>query len=273
MQFDDLKYSQRERLVFLDQCLTWRGMANRRDLMVRFEISTAQAALDFRIYLARAKETPPIYDPIRKTYLAAEDHKPLAPSELNEAFETVLRLNNEEAMSATLPQPERRADPSIVSRLYQAMQNGQALHVRYTSMASGADAGQWIAPTHFVSDGEKVHVRAFSFKHDEYRTYLPIRIAKSSSFGLRAPSEPLPYDIDWNTRARIWLRPIISLTPEQAEVVRREYGFEGDELFVETRKALEFFLDRRWGLKEKGARLERVRTDYKELISSPGTEW
>jgi hypothetical protein len=34
---------------------------------------------------------------------------------------------------------------------------------------------------------------------------------------------------------------------------------------VETRKALEFFLDRRWGLDEKGARLERVKTVYEPL--------
>ncbi|OWK23071.1 hypothetical protein AJ87_40545 [Rhizobium yanglingense] len=176
MEFDDLKHAQRERLIFLDQCLTWRGMANRRDLIDRFDISTAQAALDFRLYLERARHTPPTYDPVRKTYLAALDHKPLVPSTLNEAFAAVLAESNL-PLSVALPQPERRADASVVSRLYQAMRNRWAIHVQYTSMTSGADAGQWIVPTHFVSDGEKVHVRAFSFKHEAYRTYLPIASA------------------------------------------------------------------------------------------------
>src|SRR5690242_5403362 len=95
MEFDDLKHAQRERLIYLDRCLTWRGMANRRDLMVRFGISSAQAALDFRLYLERAKKTPPVYDPVRKTYLAAEGHQPLVPSSLIEAFDAVLNPEDE----------------------------------------------------------------------------------------------------------------------------------------------------------------------------------
>lgn len=264
MEFDDLKYAQRERLIFLDRCLTWRGMANRRDLVARFGISVAQAALDFRLYMERARETPPIYDPVRKTYLAAEGHKPLAPAGLTEAFETVLS-GDEKELSAALPRPVRRADPAIVSRLFQAMKNRQALHICYTSMTSGADAGQWIAPAQFASDGEAVHLRAFSFKHQEFRDYLPIRIGQDSSFETRTLSEPLPLDTDWITRAKIWLRPKASLTPEQAAVVRREYGFMGKYLCIETRKALEFYFDRRWGLDQEGARLERVRADYEEL--------
>lgn len=263
MEFGELKHAQRERLIYLDRCLTWRGMANRRDLTARFGISSAQAALDFRLYLDRARKTPPTYDPIRKTYLAARDHKPLAPSSLTEAFETVLNVEDDQ-LSSTLPSPQRRADPTVISRLYQAMKTKSALNIQYTSMTSGHDDGQWIAPTKFSSDGESVHLRAFSFKHQQYRNYLPIRIDKRGEFDTRALTEPLPYDHEWNTRARVWLRPKAGLTEEQALVVRREYGFEGDLLCVETRKALEFFLDRRWGLDQRGARLERVRTDYEE---------
>ena len=267
MEFDDLKYAQRERLVFLDECLTWRGMANRRDLIAHFGISAAQAALDFRLYLQRQQKTPPIYDATRKVYLAAKDHIPLTHSNLREAFETVLREETND-IPVVLPQPERRADPAIVSHLYRAMREQQALHIQYTSMTSGADSGQWIAPTHFTSDGESVHLRAFSFKHNDYRSYLPIRVDADSSFETRPLMEPLPYDADWNTIAKIWLKPKAGLTSEQAGTVRREYGFDGEFLAVETRKALEFFLDRRWGLDQKGARLERVRTDYEALTSS-----
>lgn len=264
MEFDDLKHAQRVRLIYLDRCLTWRGTANRRDLMARFGISSAQAALDFRLYLERARETPPIYDPMRKTYVAAEGHKPLVPSSLTEAFETVLNPEDE-SFSAALPQPKRRADPAIISRLYQAMKAARALHIRYTSMTSGADDGQWIAPIHFTSDGESVHLRAYSFKHEQYRDYLPIRIDPNSTFKTRPISELLPKDRDWNTRARIWLRPTTGLTPRQADVVRHEYGFNGELLCVETRKALEFYINRRWGLDQPGARLERARTEYEDM--------
>jgi hypothetical protein len=264
MKLDDLKHAQRERLIFLDRCLTWRGMANRKDLIDRFGISIAQAALDFRVYLGLAHSSPPNYDPVRKTYIAASEHEALAPSGLTEAF-AILTSDDEDTPSSALPRPERKADRKTIALLHQAIRSGKAIHVRYTSMSSGADDGQWIAPTRFTSDGESVHVRAHSFKHGEYRNYLPIRIDPDSSFEEKLIDKPLPEDVDWNTRAIIWLRPKTGLSEEQAKVVRREFGFEGEWLRIETRRALEFFFDRRWGLDTLGARLERAKTDYEPI--------
>jgi hypothetical protein len=264
MALDDLKHAQKERLIYLDRCLTWRGIANRKDLIERFGISAAQAALDFRDYLKLARETPPTYDPVRKTYIAADVHRPLAPSSLTEAFE-ILVEGRDEDIPTTLPRPERMANPKIIARLHQTIRSKCALHIRYTSMSSGVDDGQWIAPTRFTSDGESVHLRAFSFKHNEYRDYLPIRISADSAFDERSLSEPLPCDSDWYTLARIWLRPRSDLSPEQASVVRVEYGFSGDLLALETRKAMEFYLLRRWRLGESNSRLEIAKTDYSQL--------
>jgi hypothetical protein len=266
MSLDELKHAQRERVIFLDRCLTWRGMANRRDLIDRFGISMAQAALDFRVYLDLARGTPPTYDPVRKTYIAAESHEPLAPTSLAEAVD-ILVDEEEDAPPSALPRPERKADPKVIARLHQAIRAGKALHLHYTSMTSGLDEGQWIAPTRFTSDGESVHFRAYSFKHGEYRNYLPIRIEPDSSFEQRPLAETLPKDEDWYTRAIIWLRPKSTLSNEQANVVRREYGFVEELLRVETRKALEFFFDRRWGIDENGSRLEKARTEYEPIPS------
>ena len=207
---------------------------------------------------------------IRGAFHAEPGHKPLVPSGLTAAFETISSLE-EDGLSAVLPQPERKADHAVILRLYQAMKAKLALHIRYTSMTSGMDDGQWIAPVRFSSDGESIHLRAFSFKHEEFRDYLPIRIGEDSSFETRTLSEPLPFDKAWYTRARIWLKPKAGLSPEQAAVVRREYRFNGEFLCVETRKALEFYFDRRWGLDQKGARLEKARTDYEELQTEQNT--
>ena len=111
-------------------------------------------------------------------------------------------------------------------------------------------------------------MRAYSFKHGEYRNYLPIRIDPDSSFAEKLLAEPLPEDVDWNTRAIISLLPNSGLSDRQARVVRREFGFKGEFLRVETRKALEFFFNRRWGLDEKGARLERAMTEYEPIAPS-----
>ncbi len=261
MALDDLKYAQRERLIYLDRCLTWRGMANRKDLMERFGISMAQAALDFRVYLDLVRETPPTYDAVRKTYIVGDGHKPLAPSSLTDAFE-ILVNDQDGNIPSSLPRPERKANPKIIARLHQATRSSSALYIRYTSMTSGADGGQWIAPTRFTSDGESVHLRAFSFKHMEYRDYLPIRVDADSSFEERPLSEPLPRDGDWHTLARLWLKPKVGLSRKQASAVRMEYGFTEDTLLLETRKALEFYLMRRWRLSEDSSRLEVARKEY-----------
>lgn len=264
MTLDSLKHAQRERLIFLDRCFTWRGMANRRDLIDRFDISMAQAALDFRAYLALSRQAPPAYDAVRKTYFSAQDHRPLASSTLIEAFD-ILADEQDVSLSSALPKPPRGADRKVISRLHQAIRRSEALHIHYTSMSSGADEGQWIVPIRFTSDGESVHLRAFSFKHQGFRYYHPIRIAPDSTFEAKAVTDDLPEDADWNTVATIWLRPKAGLSVSQAEAVRREFGFDSDFLCVRTRKALEFFFDRRWGLSEAGARLEIEKTEYSQV--------
>ena len=45
-------------------------------------------------------------------------------------------------------------------------------------------------------------------------------------------------------------------------MVRIEFGFTSDVLESRTRKALEFYTKRRWGLEQKEPRLERVSIDY-----------
>ena len=257
MVFDDLKYAQRERLIYLDKCFAWRGMANRSDLIKRFGVSTAQAALDFKTYLDRAEETPPLYDAGRKTYLAAANHMSLCPEELHKDYQSIL---SEPFLSRfdALPRLYRHQDVNIVSKLYRAMDERKAIEVKYTSMTTGSDEGQWIAPVCFGSDGDRMHVRAFSYKHDEYRDYLPVRISGASSFKTRTLEIELPVDDDWNTIVQIHLVPKATLSKRQKEAVRREYGFTGKTLCIETRKALEFYANRRWGLDQPNARLERI---------------
>lgn len=254
--FDDLKHAQRERLIYLDKCFAWRGMANRSDLIKRFGVSTAQAALDFKAYLARAREAPPNYDTGRKSYLAAENHISLCPEELHNGYRGIL-LEPDPSRFDELPQLHRHQDVDTVSRIYRALDERKAIEVQYTSMTTGNDEAQWIAPVCFGSDGERMHVRAFSFKHKEYRDYVPVRISQASSFKTRKLKSELPVDRDWETIVEIHLVPKATLSKRQKSAVRREYGFTDETLCIQTRKALEFYANRRWGLDQPNSRLER----------------
>jgi hypothetical protein len=123
-------------------------------------------------------------------------------------------------------------------------------------MTTGERTTQWIAPARIGSDGERLHVRAWSYRHREWRDYLPVRVADTSSFAAETLPAPLPRDEQWETRIRIELRPRSDLTAEQQRAVRQEYGIDGDCLVVETNEALAFYVERRWGLILPEARLE-----------------
>ena len=173
----------------------------------------------------------------------------------------VLDTASGDELPAALPRAKRWLDPRVATALYDAISNQRKLRVAYTSMSSGETAPQWVAPTRFTFDGESIHFRAFSYKRGEYRNFHPARIEPDDNFETDEIEMPLQFDREWNTKSVIWLRPSANLTTAQAAVVRREFGFGGDLLRIEIRRALEFFFDRRWGLNEPGARLERVKTE------------
>jgi len=247
--------------LFLDRCFTWRGVARRRDLIERFGISTAQAANDFRAYLSLITQNAPEYDAHLKAYVAARDHQPIAPASMLDVF-GVLDTAVEDGLPAALPRAKRWLDRQIATALHDAISNRKKIRIAYTSMSSGETAPQWVAPTRFIFDGESIHFRAYSYKRGEYRNFHPARIEPKNEFQAGELEAPLSLDSEWHTLSIIWLRPSAQLSAAQAAVVRREYGFSDDLLKVEVRKALEFYLDRRWGLNEAGARLDRVRTEH-----------
>lgn len=84
-----------------------------------------------------------------------------------------------------------------------------------------------------------------------------MRVLPDSTFAVAPVGEDLPRDDDWEEFVEIRLRPLSSLTEEQQAAVRLEYGFTQKVLSFEVRKSLEFYVERRWGLKQAGARLER----------------
>jgi hypothetical protein len=267
MTLDDLKHAQRQRLLFLDKCFTWRGVARRRDLMDRFGISIAQAANDFRTYLSLFAENAPVYDAQLKAYVAANDRRQIATtSSMSDIFD-VLDNASDNAISSALPRANRWLDPRVASVLYDAMLKQRKIRIAYTSMSSGETTPQWVAPTRFIFDGESIHFRAYSYKRGEYRNFHPARIEPAEDFQTDETEAPLPPDPAWHTLSIIWLKPSKQLSAAQADVVRREYGFTEEHLKVKVRQALEFYLDRRWGITEPGARLERVRIEHQTIQS------
>lgn len=251
----DLKPAQRVRLQYLDQCLTWLGQANRRDLIEQFGISNAQAAVDFRVYMTRVSSPAPTYDAVRKTYVADRAHRGIDDTPAPSSLEALYVQAHQDF--TRLPGPTRDCPAPVMRELNQAIERQCLIEIDYVAMSSGRRDRQWIAPARIASDGERLHVRAWSEHRGAWRDILPVRVSSGSSFAMRPIEQPLPPDEDWDTLIEVRLRPRDDLSPEQKRAVRLEYGFKGDSIRFETRRALEFYIDRRWGLDRPEARLER----------------
>jgi len=256
MNDSTIKPAMYARLVYLDQCLTWRGQVNRKELIDHFGISSPQAAIDLREYLERVAEPKPIYNTVRKCYVADRGHRGLPFVENIGNPDELVRSSATDSFSK-LPSPVRQCPPFVMRQLYQAIEQQLKLEIDYVSMSTGLRQNQWIAPANFASDGERLHVRAWSFQHQDWRDYLPVRVSPESSFLSDQIKQILPRDDEWEDLIEIRLQPLSNLSNEQKAAVRLEYGFTEDVLSFEIRKSLEFYIERRWGLNRPGARLER----------------
>lgn len=261
MAFEDLKHAQRERLEYLDRLFFWDGAATRASLIKRFGISNAQAALDFRAYLAETAEDALLYDASSRQYLAHESFERLTGKASSMELQQLLTDEPSSAFDR-LPDLQRTQDMRVLRPLYRAFRAKEAVKIVYQSMRDPEPMTRWIAPVRFASDGVRLHVRAWCHTREDFRDFHPARIDPDRSFKEFMQVDTVPRDDDWFTWAVMQLKPHSRLTEAQQRVVRVEYGFTGDVLEARTRKALEFYTERRWGLEQKEPRLELVSINY-----------
>ena len=122
MTFDDLKFAQRTRLEYLDRLFFWDGAATRASLIKRFDISNAQAALDFRTYLAKAPKDALQYDASSRQYLAHESFERLTGRASSLEFEQLLS-GEPSAVFDRLPDLQRTQDMRVLRPLYRCFQS------------------------------------------------------------------------------------------------------------------------------------------------------
>lgn len=261
MAFDDLKYAQKTRLEYLDRLFFWNGAATRASLIQQFGISNAQAALDFRAYLKESKEGALTYDATSRQYLAQDSFDrltgPAATSELLEFF-----LDKSQSNFDALPDLQRSQNVHAFLPLYRAMRAKQSVEIVYQSMKNPEPETRQIAPVRFVSDGVRLHLRAYCFTRENFRDFIPSRIDLDLSFLKTKGAENIPRDDEWFTWSILKLRPHERLTPSQQRVVRTEFGFTEDVLEIRIRQALEFYSKRRWGLDQEFPRLDYLSIDH-----------
>jgi predicted DNA-binding transcriptional regulator YafY len=251
----DTRFAQETRLKYLDSLLFWEGRANRIDLIEKFQISPAQAALDLRKYLESADARSVTYDTRAKRYEATHQFRPVfgLPSP-----EDWLRENRMDANQIdVVPTLGRHTDVQMLAQIYRAIRDKQALQIGYQSMTDADPKVRWIAPHALASDGLRWHARSYCFLHEDYRDFVLTRMAvvESGKTLTKRDAGELPPDKEWSSVVELDLVPAATLGATQAAAIRREYGFKRNALTVRVRQALLFYAIRRWGLDRADSRL------------------
>ncbi|MBX9927134.1 MAG: WYL domain-containing protein [Hyphomicrobiaceae bacterium] len=250
-QLEAIRHGALERLRFIDVRLFWDGRINRADLIERFGVSPAQAALDFRDYLALS---PPgvAYDTRAKAYRTGDGFKPVFG--IPDAESTLANLTRDGDPAAyQLPALKRPLDAAIAARIRRATGEHEKLHIIYQSLTRPAPSERWIAPARLISDGDRWHVRAWCFERESWRDFVLGRIV---AIGAAKPVGDLPPDREWLETVEIVLRPSALLSPAQEAAVAGEFAMTGGRLTIAIPAAMRIYAVSHWGLDRPNARLE-----------------
>ncbi|RUO55528.1 WYL domain-containing protein [Pseudidiomarina homiensis] len=250
---DTIPYAQRQRLAYIDFCLLFRGSVHRNDLVQRFEVGLSAGSRDFAMYKELAPENL-TYNTKEKRYFQTEQFVPLFE---HDAQRTLVKLANDISdgfdaigdVHFPVEAPSTLNVPNIfiVARIVQAMLNGRAISVSYTSLSSG-NVTRELVPHAIVDNGLRWHVRAFDRKSESFRDFVLTRVrAVNFVDAAPAPHEEAEADHEWQRMIPLQLTPHPH-NIDYPKAIEMDYGMRNSLLSVEVRAAMAGYLLRRWNV-------------------------
>jgi len=257
MNKSELRWGVERRLEFIEFRLYWEGHVNRGDLMEVFGVSVNQASTDLNRYLELAPGNM-LYDKSERTYVRGDHFAPkfLQPdagrylSQLHLLDQGIVERSD--AWLGSLPEfeasptPARGVEAPILRSVLKAIENREAIEVRYQSMSQPEPAWRWIAPHALGFDGFRWHARAWCFKDAAFKDFVLSRILKDRA---HKPSEIDPQtDRNWHKTVDLVIAPHPDLSDAQKAAVALDYGMKNGCTTLSVRSSMLYYALRRLGL-------------------------
>lgn len=247
---NEISYAQRERLIFIDLCLSYLGEISRSDLINKFQMGPAAATRDFATYKELAPQNMALLHQT-KTY-----HRTSAFSALFEhEIDTII---HELASGFGLPCPNQiqqacvnqvsLVNPSenTISIVMRAIVTKNALACEYVSLSSGIKQRE-IIPHSVVNNGKRWHVRAFDRNTKSFKDFVLTRFKKLEMFEPEVTvSEMKESDNQWNRIVDLTLIPHPKL--KIPEAIELDYAMKDGELKIEVRAAMVGYMLNQWNV-------------------------
>lgn len=253
MKLEELNYSQKQRLAYIDFKLLFVGQITRSEIVTHFEKGLSSATRDLNLYKELCPENL-VYNTKQKKYFQADKFKPLFK---HDARKTLVKLANNisdgfDAISDTsfpveAPSQLNIPDIFIVARLVQSIINKKSVSIIYTSLSSGSAARE-LVPHSIVDNGLRWHVRAYDRKSNSFRDFVLTRISKVT---IKQQNVELHED---KLEDHQWMRMMpLQLVAHPKNVkhptaIAMDYGMSNGVLELNVRAALAGYLLRRWNV-------------------------
>lgn len=253
MTLEDINFSQKQRLAYIDFKLMFVGHFSRAEIVSYFEKGLTSATRDISTYKALCSENL-AYDTKQKRYYQTPQFKPLFE---HDPRKTLIKLSHQitDGLDAVgdvvfpVNAPSQLNIPDIftVATLVQAVLNNKVVEVEYTSLSSGTHIRE-IIPHNVVDNGLRWHIRGFDRKSQSFRDFVITRITKAKILNQQPHVGEGLQDDDQ------WLRKIpLQLVPHPHNVtfpkaICLDYGMQDGVLSLNVSAALAGYLLRRWNV-------------------------
>jgi len=250
---ENLTYSQKKRLAYIDFRLMFVGHFSRADVVEHFKMGLSAATRDINLY-KELIESNLTYNNAEKRYFQTESFKPLFTHEPKRSLSKLVNQNSGVANVITdikfpFEAPSQLSSPEVViiATLTQAVLNTRAIDINYVSLSHG-ESTRTIIPHSIIDSGLRWHVRAFDLKTEQFRDFV---IARMISAKL---SDHHTEDHQRILADQQWMRIVpLELIPhpnniKHPKAIELDYAMVNGALKLEVRAALAGYLLRRWNV-------------------------
>ncbi|MCC5788409.1 MAG: WYL domain-containing protein [Opitutales bacterium] len=242
------KWSERQRLAFIERMLFWRGYINRRDVIDYFGISPPQATNDLVHYTTLNPEGCR-YNVRKRRYETTDSMKPclIIPDFGTDTTFLGSQIRPDPDIPFILEPtlPIRNASIPVARELCQAVHRKQSLEIQYWSVNSGSAVWRRITPRGFAHDGLRWHVRAWCHNNGDFRDFVIGRMKNTRDTEVCLEAERI--DEDWLTEISLHLRPNPKEKANVRKAIAMDYGMRAQKLILRVRRAMLVYTARRMG--------------------------
>lgn len=249
-----LKWSNRQRLQYIELMAYYTGVVARSDLTRAFGISDAAATKDLKLYGELAPDNLVYQQAVFgfvPTKSFSEVYADLSPGTVLPMMAENLPVAGGPQVSGSdtvgsiygitiesLPLPERLPTKEILAPLIRAIKQKKKVAAVYQSLTDRDSQQQRIIEPHaLINTGLRWHLRAYSEDTYDFRDFVLSRFAETTLLDAKAESSP-QYDDDWTEMVTLKLVPHPKLDKQKQSSLLLDYHAVEGVIELEVRRSL-----------------------------------